>query len=105
MNLQFLTGNPKKGKRVKKKKLAKNKKKSTIKLMAKKKRKNLKKNPVNVYSDRGGKSRKIASFLSEKEINSIKLADRLLGSKGSKKVQKRRVSKIKNLINKNISKV
>lgn len=89
MNLQFLTGNPKKGR---KKSVAKSKGKSTIKPMRK-----IKKNPVVISREKNGKMKKVAEFMTSREIDAVRGAMKHGAKKGTKSQQKamsKRVGKI-----------
>ena len=89
MNLQFLSGNPKRGKKRKQKALAKSKKKSTMKSM--------KKNPVTVSREKNGKMKKVGEFMTPAEIKAIGDAMKHGAKKGTKSQQlamKKRVGKL-----------
>lgn len=95
MNLQFLSGNPRSSKS--RKKLAKKKKGSTLKVMRKSK---TKKNPVTITRERDGKKKVIGQFLTKGEYATVQKASH----KQAKKLGPKKGKKMMSLLAKRIAK-
>lgn len=102
MNLQWLTGNPKRGKRVKKK-LASKKKGPKLKTMAKSKR--LKKNPITITRTKNGKTKLIGEVMTANEIKAVREAAKRYAKKAGKKAAGKKFKLIGRLAKKDTAKI